>query len=108
MQACLICLALLMGQMDLQSKPVAHLPPHRNYIGNQFGGKLLELIDAPAVVSLPEAPPRLDSHRVPWEIDIKNLGPQAVSVVSRSGFRLTIHVGQTVHISWNGAFYSRK
>jgi hypothetical protein len=37
----------------LQDKPVVHLPPHRSAIQIDFGGKLLELINAPETVFLP-------------------------------------------------------
>lgn len=109
MKSLLICLALLVGQKDtLQDRPVVHLQPHRAAIDISFGGKLLELINAPSVVILPTAPPKLDSEGNPWSIDVKNLGPGAVTVTGKSQFSTKVSVGQTVHIAWNGTAYSLK
>jgi hypothetical protein len=109
MKAFLICLALFFSQMKmLQDKPVVHLQPHRASIESEFGGKLLELIHAPAIIYLPATPPKTDSQGNSWSIDIKNLGPGGVTVVSGSKFSAQIHVGQTVHISSDGHAYSLK
>jgi hypothetical protein len=58
MKALLICVAVIIGQMNtLQDKQVVHLQPHSGAIRADFGGKLLELLDAPAIIYLPMAPP---------------------------------------------------
>jgi hypothetical protein len=63
------------GQMNtLQEQQVVHLQPHGGAIRLDFGGKLLELLNAPAVIYLPMAPPKLDSHGNPWSVDIRS-GP---------------------------------
>jgi hypothetical protein len=109
MTALLVCVGLIIGQMNtLQEKQVVHLRPRSSAIGADFGGKLLELLDAPATVRLPVAPPKLDSHGNPWSLDIKNLGPGVVAVVGTSQFSLRIMVGQTVHVFSNGTSYSSK
>jgi hypothetical protein len=109
MKTSLICLALFVGQMNtLQDKPVVHLQPHRNSIDIGFGGDLLELLNAPALLNLPALPPRVDSQGRPWSIDVKNLGPGAVTVAGKDQFSVPIKVGKTVHISWNGTAYSLK
>jgi hypothetical protein len=47
MKVLLILLALFVAQQNsLQDRTVVHLRPHRNTIENDFGGKLLELINA--------------------------------------------------------------
>jgi hypothetical protein len=92
----------------LQNKQVVHLQPHSGAIRTDFGGKLLELLDAPTIVYLPLAPPRLDSQGNPWSVDIRNLGPGVVTVVGTSQFSSRLIVGQTVHIISNGRAYSLK
>jgi hypothetical protein len=81
MKTLLVCIAVIIGQMNtLQTKQVAHLPPHRDTIQADFGGKLLELVNAPTIVHLPTTPPKLDPQGQPWSIDIGNLGPGATTV----------------------------
>jgi hypothetical protein len=109
MKVLLIFLALFVAQQNsVQDRTVVHLRPHRNTIENDFGGKLLELINAPTLVNLPTSPPRLDSEGKPWSIDVKNLGPGAVTVAGKGEFSSKIDVGRTVHIAWNGSAYSLK
>jgi hypothetical protein len=109
MKTSLICLALFIGQMNtLQDKQVVHLQAHRNNIAIAFGGDLLELLNAPQIVNLPPSPPKLDSQGNPWSVDVKNLGPGAVTVVDKAQFSVHIHVGQTVHILSNGTAYTLK
>jgi hypothetical protein len=92
----------------LQVRPVVHLAPNSNYVQPSFGGKLLELINAPATISLPPNPPKLDSSGEPWSIDIENFGPTAVTVAGKLPFNMPVNVGETVHIVWNGAVYHRR
>jgi len=84
------------------------LQPHRTVIDTAFGGKLLELINAPASLDLPAVPPKQDSEGNPWAVDVRNLGPSAVTVVGKPQFSIKINVNQTVHIYSNGAAYSQK
>lgn len=107
MKILLACLAMFLGQMiPLQAKPVVHLRPNRDVITADFGGKLLELINPPAMVYLPAVPPKGDSPNDPWSIEVKNLGPRVVTVTSQRQFDVRINVGQTVHISSTGSGYS--
>lgn len=100
MIALLVWTAVFAGQMNtLQDKQVVHLQPHSGAIRADFGGKRLELLNAPDVVYLPMTPPRLDSQGDPWSLDIRNLGPKAVTVVSASQFSSRISVGQWVKLS---------
>jgi hypothetical protein len=89
----------------LQDKPVVHLQAHSNSINSIFGGELLELVNAPSVIDLPLHPPTVDSHGIPWSIDVKNLGPMTVTVAHKAQFSVRINVGQTVHIYWDGTVY---
>ena len=109
MKVLLVCVALVSGQMNMQQgKQVVHLQPHSGAIRADFGGKLLELLDAPTIIYLPMAPPKLDSQGNPWSVDIRNLGPGVVTVVGTSQFSSRLTVGQTVHIISNGRAYSLK
>lgn len=103
----LVWIAVIIGQMNtLQDKPVVHLKPNSSAIQIEFGGQQLDLLHAPAIISLPLTPPRIDSEGNPWSIDIKNLGPGVVTVVGKNQFNSRIAVGQTVHVFSNGRSYS--
>jgi hypothetical protein len=107
MKLLLGCLAIFLGQMiPLQEKPVVHLQPNRDVIMIGFGGKLLELINPPATVYLPEIPPKGDSLNHPWSVDVRNLGPGVVTVTGKRQFGVRVSVGQTVHIRSTGSGYS--
>jgi hypothetical protein len=109
MKILLICFAVFVGQMGtLQDKQVVHLQPNRDFIGLEYGGDLLEVMNAPAVITLPAIPPKLDSKGNPWSVEVKNLGPRAVSVVGKNQFSVPVSVGRTVQILSNGAAYSLK
>lgn len=109
MKSLLIALALLVGQVNtMQSKPVVHLPPHQDRIGVSLGGKLLELANSPAAISLPVTPPKANDDGTPWTIDIKNLGPAAVTVTGSNAFKVQIMVNQAVQIFSNGSAYILK
>jgi len=102
-----ICMILLAGQLNThQSSPVVHLEPHSNFIKLDYGGKLLELINAPSVVVLPAFKPMIDSRGRPWCVDVKNLGPRSVRVVDKDRFSVMVVLGQTEHICSNGETYS--
>jgi hypothetical protein len=109
MKPFLVCVALILSQTNaLQERQVVHLQPHSGAIRPDFGGKLLELLNAPAVIYLPMAPPKLDAQGNPWSVDIRNLGSAAVTVVGASQFSSRIIVGQTIHVISNGRSYSLK
>jgi len=106
MRTALFCLFVFLGQISMQEKTVVHLQPHSDAVEVSFGGGLLELINSPAIIHLPIRPPLLDAQRAPWCIDVKNLGPRAVTIVDKARFRQQIMVGQTLHINSNGTSYS--
>jgi hypothetical protein len=110
MRAFIIGLSLFAGQLNtLLPEPVVYLPPHKNSIDAAFDGSLLELINVPSVIYLPGLPPKADAQGNPWTIDIKNLGPAAVTVsASKTDFQAEIGVGQTIHIVSNGTNYHLK
>lgn len=107
MKTVLILLVLVQFN-SLREKPVVHLDPHRTGIPAAFGGKRLELVNAPATIALPRPRPVTDSQGAPWEIDIRNLGPEAVSVTDNGPFSVSIQVGETMHIFSNGRLYAAK
>jgi len=100
-------MALFAGQMNtLQDKPVVHLHPHQDFIPVEFGGDLVVLTSGTTLVHLPNVLPALDSGRRPWSVDIKNLGPGAVTIVGKGQFTVQVDVNRTVKIKSNGTVYS--
>ena len=109
MRTLLTSLAFFFAQMNsLQEKPVVHLELHSGAIQANFGGKVLELRDAPTIIYLPMTPPKLDSQGNSWSVDIKNLGPGAVNVVGTNQFEMRVVVGKTAHMFSNGTSYSTR
>jgi hypothetical protein len=107
MKTVLFYLALFAGQMDtMQARPVVRLQPHQDSIKAEFGGDLLELINAPKMVTLPKSPPLVDVQGNPWVVEVKNLGPGVVTVADKVHFSLQINVGQTVQIKSKPTGYS--
>jgi hypothetical protein len=95
--------SLIIGQMNtLQDKQVVHLQPHSGAIRLTLVGSCLNSSMRQTIIYLPMAPPKLDSQGNPWSVDIRNLGPGAVTVVGTSQFSSRIIVGQTVHVFSNG------
>ena len=109
MKTLLLGSVLLIGQLvTLQNKPLVHLRPNGSQIEASFGGKTLELIDAPAVVLLPKHPPERDALGQPWLVEVKNLGPRAVTIQGERAFSVQVGVGGTTQILSNGVAYSLK
>jgi hypothetical protein len=109
MNTLMLFLALIAGQsVTMQERPVVRLLPHHDSIDVNFGGKLLKLDHAPAILHLPQHPPTLDDEGNPWSLEIKNFGPDAVTVADREKFKVQIAVGQTIFINSNGAAYVLK
>jgi hypothetical protein len=107
MRTLIVFLALLTGQMKtLQDKPVVHLHPNQDFIPIEFGGDLVELTNAPAVIQLPRYPPKMDPHGSPWSVDVKNLGTGMVKVVGNAQFSVLVNVGRMVRINSTGTGYT--
>jgi hypothetical protein len=107
MKTLILYLALFADQTNLvRHEQIVHLRLHSNFIQAEFGGKRLELLDAPATLYLLALPPKVDSQGSPWSIEVVNLGPGAVTVVDRARFSIQIRVGETVQILSNGTGYS--
>ena len=108
MKTLILCFCIFVSPLIAQEKPVVYLQPHHESVDAKFGGSILKLMNAPPVISLPTPPPLLDMQGNQWAIDIKNLGPHAVTVSDRSQFTQNIMVGETLHISSNGKSYELK
>jgi|HubBroStandDraft_6_1064221.scaffolds.fasta_scaffold1306032_2 hypothetical protein len=103
----LIYLALFGGQMNtLQDRPVVHLHPRQNFIPIEFGGDLVEFMNTPSVIQLPQLAPVQDSRGRPWLIEVRNLGPGTVTIVGGAQFNLQVPVGKTVSIKSTKAGYA--
>lgn len=90
----------------MQARPVVRLQSHQNSIKTEFGGDLVELINAPKVITLPTSPPTLDTQGNRWAVEVKNLGPGIVTVADKAHFSLQVNVGQTVQIRSSPGGYS--
>jgi hypothetical protein len=109
MKTLLLMAAMLAGQaMPLQDKPVVRLRPNTDTIPKDFGGSMVQLIQPPAVVYLPTPPPKPDADGNQWTVDVKNFGPQAVTIVDKANFSVSAAVNQTLHIVSNGRTYILK
>lgn len=97
---------LVFAQINtLQSREVVHLKPQATNIEIDFRGKLLELINSPAELHLPPRYPGSDSNGVPWNLDVKNSGPGAVTITGAGHFTTAVAVGQTIHLRSDGRSY---
>lgn len=88
-----------------QQKPVVLLKPNTSQIEASFDGSLLKLIQAPPTLYLPAKPPQADALGNPWTVEVKNLGPLAVTVIDKQNFNAPVAVGQTIHILSDGRKY---
>lgn len=104
----LVFAVLGFGQMAIQGKQVVRLPANHSAIESEWGGKLVELVNAPANVYLPANPPRFDSEGVGWRVEVKNLGPAVVMIMGKNGFHVPDGPGQTIRISADGTRYLLK
>lgn len=105
----LICLSLLLFQrISLHQKTVRHMPPNDSTIDAKWGGDVLELMNAPPEIFLPQSVPRTDSEGDPWTVDVKNLGPSQVMISGKAEFHVQVVVGQTIHIASDGMRYILK
>jgi hypothetical protein len=94
-------LLLFAGQLNA-FKEVVRLPPGRTVISQDYGGKLVELLNAPSVVSLPSLHPSAAQSFANWSVEIKNLGPREVTI--RNGDQLTVPLrpNESATFAWRG------
>jgi hypothetical protein len=84
MKLFLFCIALFVGQLQTsQNEEVVRLPPHASGISAFDGGKMVELLYAAPLLSLPKEPPRGNLKGGAWYVDVRNLGPNDVSLTGQ-------------------------
>jgi hypothetical protein len=107
MKLLLCCFALFVGQIQTsQNQDVVRLPPHTLSIPATDGGKMVELLYAEPVLSLPKNPPPVDAAGEPWYIDVKNFGPGDVQLTGNNGFAAHLRPKDVVRIRTVGGTYT--
>jgi hypothetical protein len=79
---------LLFAGQGIASRDVVRLPVGRYTIPQEYGGKTVELLDALPDISLPSLHPSAAQPFANWSVEIKNLGPRAVTI--RNGDQLKV------------------
>jgi hypothetical protein len=114
MKAFFFCIALFVGQLQTsQAQDVLRLlPPHASSIPVTAAGKVVELLHAPPVVHLPHPAPKPDQQGNAWYVDVKNLGPNDVTIEEAtepaqpgSEFALLLHAKNVARIRAVGSRY---
>ena len=98
MLSTVLSVLFLLGQLNLV-KDVVRLPPGKATISQDYGGKLIELINAPSDLSLPSLRPPA-AH---WSVEIRNLGPHEVTIRSGTQFALLLHPNESATIAAKGS-----
>jgi phage baseplate assembly protein W len=106
MTALIFCLLLFIGQLDT-AREVVRLPPGQASISRDYGGKLVELINAPAEVGLPSLRPSSTQSAAKWSVEIKNLGPHDVMIRSGNQLAVLLHPNESATIASRGSGYVR-
>ena len=112
MRLAVLLIALFTGQLQGSQSVVRLSPPHASSIPETAGGQLVELLKAPAIVRLPHPVPKRDPQGNAWYVDVKNLGPNDVSLEQTSLFEqvgsqvvTVLHPRDTARIRANGSGY---
>jgi hypothetical protein len=114
MKLFVLLMALFAGQLQgPQGQSVIRLsPPHASSIPETAGGQLVELLNAPAGVALPHPTPKRDLQGNTWYVDVRNLGPNDVSLEQAALFAqvgpqviILLHPRDTARIRANGSGY---
>ncbi len=98
MLSTVLSVLFLLGQLN-PVKDVVRLPPGKATISQDYGGKLIELINAPSDLSLPSLRPPA-AH---WSVEIRNLGPHEVTIRSGTQFALLLHPNESATIAAKGS-----
>jgi hypothetical protein len=112
MKSIVLMIALFAGQLQ-GTQPIVRLsPPHASNIPETAGGQLVELLKAPASVRLPHPVPKRDPQGKPWFVDVKNMGPNDVSLEQAPLFEqvgpqvvIILHPRDTARIRASGSGY---
>lgn len=114
MKLFVLLIALFAGQLqDPQGGSVVRLsPPHASYIPETARGQLVELLKAPPIVRLPHPVPKRDPQGNAWYADVRNMGPNDVSLEQDPLFAqvgpqvvILLHPRDTARIRANGSGY---
>jgi hypothetical protein len=98
MLSTVLSVLFLLGQLN-PVKDVVRLPPGKTTISQDYGGKLVELINAPSDISLP----LLRAPAAHWSVDIRNLGPHDITIRSGTQFAVLLHPNESATIGAKGA-----
>jgi hypothetical protein len=101
-------LALLLIQPHLaaqNNEDVVRLPPNALGISGNDNGKIVELLNSASVLNLPPKPPAANPIRGPWFVDVRNLGPNDVTLKGINGFTVIIHRNDFIRIRAVGNIY---
>jgi hypothetical protein len=88
-----------------QSQSVLRLPPNAMGIPKTANGKIVELLNSAPVMSLPVKPPIAPPGTGPWFVDIRNLGPNNVTVQGTNSFTVLVRANDFVRIRAVGNVY---
>jgi hypothetical protein len=102
MNSSTLCLLLFLGQLAV-SKNVVRLPPGETTISQAYGGKSVELLNAPAEVRLPALKPSEASSLTGWSVNLKNLGPRDVTIHDASRFSFVLHPNESTTVVSRGS-----
>jgi hypothetical protein len=97
-----LCLLFLIGPLN-PTKDVVRLPAGKAAISQEYDGKLVELVNAPADVFLPLLRPPI-AH---WSGNIKNLGPHDVTIRYGTQLAVLLHPNESATIASRGSSYVR-
>jgi hypothetical protein len=112
MKLFVLLIALFAGQLEGPQSIVRLSPPHASAIPESAGGQMVELLKAPPNVRLPHPVPKLDLQGNAWYVDVRNMGPNDVSLEQVSLFAqvsaqvvIVLHPRDAARIRANGSGY---
>ena len=112
MKTFVFLIALFAGQLQGSQSIVQLSPPHASNIPETARGQLVELLKAPPGVRLPHPVPKQDALGNAWYVDVRNMGPDDVSLEEVSRFSqvgpqvvIVLHPRDTARIRANGSGY---
>lgn len=112
MKLFVLLIVLFAGQLQGSQSIVRLSSSHASNIPETAGGQLVELLKAPASVRLPHPVPKRDLQGNAWYVDVKNMGPNDVSLEQAPLFEqvdpqvvILLHPQDTARIRANGSGY---
>jgi|SRR5271166_5982338 len=99
MKLLLLIVALFGAQLPgREREPIVVLPSNHFNITFDYGGKYIQLKNAPAVVNLPKAAPKPLASGVPWYVDVVNFGPNDVTIQGNEQFSVRLKPKDSVRV----------